>query len=113
MTPLSLGSSFLIARRLFCATVALCIGACATLPPRSAAERGAYAVIATHVQEALMRSPYLYVKHIDVEVDRGLVHLEGLIWLNDDFRDTRRIAKSVPGVRDVVIELDLARGGRR
>jgi osmotically-inducible protein OsmY len=113
VTSLNLDSSFLRARKLFCATIALCIGACATIAPRSAAERAADAVIATHVQEALMRSPYLYAKHIDVKVDRGVVHLDGLIWLNDDFRDTRRITKSVPGVSEVVLELDLERGGRR
>lgn len=70
-------------------------------------------VIATHVKEALLRAPYLYAKHGDVEVDRGVVHLDGMIWANDDFRDTRLIAKSVPGVIDVVPGLDLERGGRR
>jgi hypothetical protein len=36
-----------------------------------------------------------------------------MVWANDDFRDTRLIAKSVPGVIDVVAYLDLERGGRR
>jgi osmotically-inducible protein OsmY len=70
-------------------------------------------VIATHVKDALLRAPYLYAKHINVEVDRGIVHLDGMVWANDDFRDTRLIAKSVPGVIDVVAYLDLERGGRR
>jgi osmotically-inducible protein OsmY len=87
--------------------------ACTTLPSRTPAERAADSVIAAQVKEALARSPYLYATHVDVEVDRGVVHLDGLIWLTDDFRDTRRIARSIPGVTDVVLDLDLARGGRR
>ena len=113
MSLLSLDSSRLAARCLFCATVAVCVGACATMPPRTAAERAADSVVATHVQEALLRAPYLYAKHVEVEVDRGVVHLDGMIWANDDFRDTRLIARSVPGVTDVEVDLDLARGGRR
>jgi osmotically-inducible protein OsmY len=113
VTLLSLARSFSLARRLLGAAVALCVGACATLPSRTEAERAADVVIATQVKEALLRAPYLYAKHIDVEVDRGVVHLDGMIWANDDFRDTRRIARSVAGVSDVVMDLDLVRGGRR
>jgi osmotically-inducible protein OsmY len=65
------------------------------------------------VREALLRDPYLYARHIDVDVDRGVVYLDGMIWLTDNFQDTKRIARTVPGVINVVTDLDLVRGGRR
>jgi len=111
---LRLDNSLLHARRLLRVAVVLCVGACATPPPpRTAAERAADEVVATHVREALLRDPYLYAQHIDVDVDRGVVYLDGMIWRTDNFQDAKRIARTVPGVINVVTDLDLVRGGRR
>jgi len=105
--------SFSQSLRLLCVALALSAAACATAPPRSAAERAADAVIAGHVKDALRRAPYLYDRHIDVEVMRGVVHLDGLIWSVTEINDARLIAKQIPGVVGVVNDLDLVRSGRK
>ena len=47
-------------------------------------------------------------RHIDVAVDRGVVHLGGYVWENDDFQTARRDAASVPGVKTVVAQIPSA-----
>jgi osmotically-inducible protein OsmY len=85
--------------------------ACSTTPRRTAAERVADADIADRVQAALLADPNIYARHIDVEVDRGVVHLGGYVWEDGDFRTARRDAASVPGAKTVVTEMELVRGG--
>lgn len=87
------------------------IAACSTTPSRTAAELAADSDIANRVEAALLADPNIYARHIDVEVDRGVVHLGGYVWRNEDFQLARRDAASVPGVNTVSIEMDLMRGG--
>jgi osmotically-inducible protein OsmY len=91
--------------------VACGVVACATTPPRSAAEHAADAQVADAVQAALLADPDIYARHIDVKVDRGVVHLGGYVWEPDDFQTARRDASSVPGVTTVVTQMELMRGG--
>lgn len=89
------------------------IVACATTPPyRAPAERLADDAVAARVETALLRDPRIFARHIDVEADRGVVRLSGLVWSEDDFYEARRVALSVPGVTTVVSQLELVRGGR-
>src|ERR1700691_5335799 len=83
------------------------LAACASTPPRTPAERLADAAMAGHVQAALLADPDIYARHIDVAVDRGVVHLGGYVWENDDFQTARRDAASVPGVKTVVAQMEL------
>lgn len=53
----------------------------------------------------------LIITHIDVAVDRGVVHLGGYVWEDDDFQTARRDAASVPGVKTVITQMELMRGG--
>jgi osmotically-inducible protein OsmY len=87
------------------------IAACSTAPRRSAAERLADADIADRVQAALLADPNIYARHIEVTVDRGVVHLAGYVWDDADFRTARRDAASIPGAKTVVSEMELVRGG--
>jgi len=95
--------------------LALSLGACATTTPapRTPFERVSDEAIATGVKDALHRDPYLFDRHIDVRVVHGVVHLDGMVWSAEDYRDTRLIAMQVPGVVAVVSDLDLVRGGGR
>jgi osmotically-inducible protein OsmY len=90
---------------------ACAVAAYASTPPRTSAERLADADIAGHVQAALLADPDIYARHIDVAVDRGVVHLGGYVWENEDFQTARRDAASVPGVKTVVAQMELMRGG--
>jgi osmotically-inducible protein OsmY len=84
---------------------------CATAPHRTAAERAADAETADRVEAALLADPKIYARHIDIDVDRGVVHLGGFVWDTDDFQTARRDAASVVGVTAVVTDMELNRGG--
>jgi hyperosmotically inducible protein len=85
--------------------------ACSTTPRRTAPERASDAEIATRVEAALLADPDIYARHIDVTVNRGVVHLGGFVWEDADFRLARNDAASVPGVRTVEEQMELMRGG--
>ena len=85
--------------------------ACSTTPRRTAAEREVDSDTAARVQAVLLADQNIYARHIDINVDRGVVHLGGFVWENDDFQTARRDAASVPGVKTVVTEMELLRGG--
>ena len=59
----------------------------------------------------MMADPKIYARHIDVRVDRGTVHLEGLVWSSADFLIAKNDAAAVPGVIAVRTNLELVRGG--
>jgi osmotically-inducible protein OsmY len=85
--------------------------ACSTSPPRSEAERAADAASASRVEAALDADPKIYARHIDVSVIRGVVHLGGFVWSDDDYLFARNDAAAVPGVTTVVNQMELMRGG--
>jgi osmotically-inducible protein OsmY len=92
--------------------VAACgIAACMTTSNRTPAERAADADIADRVEAALLADPNIYARHIDVEVDQGVVHLGGYVWRSEDFQIARRDAAAIAGVKTVSTEMALMRGG--
>jgi osmotically-inducible protein OsmY len=93
------------------AGIAIAIVACKSAPPRTSLERAADAETADRVRAALIADPSIYARHIDIAVDRGVVHLGGYVWEDEDFQRARSDAASVPGVRSVLTELELMRGG--
>jgi osmotically-inducible protein OsmY len=93
------------------AVLACAVIACSTTPPRTAAQRAADADTADRVQAALLADPNIYARHIDVSVNRGVVHLGGYVWEDEDFRTARLDAASVPGATTVVTDMELMRGG--
>ena len=93
------------------AVIACAVIACSTTPPRTAEQRVADADTADRVQAALLADPNIYARHIDVRVDRGVVHLGGYVWEDEDFRTARRDAASVAGAYTVIAEMELVRGG--
>jgi osmotically-inducible protein OsmY len=85
--------------------------ACSTSPPKTEAERGADAAAAAMVEAALDADPRIFARHIDVKVDRGVVHLGGYVWSDGDFLFAKNDAAAVPGVTTVVNQMELMRGG--
>jgi osmotically-inducible protein OsmY len=91
---------------------ALCVlTACASSPPRTPEERALDADTAAKVEAVLLADPRIYARHIDVRVDRGTAHLEGLVWASQDFLIAKNDAASVAGVIAVRTNLELVRGG--
>jgi len=85
--------------------------ACSSMPPRTPAERAADSQIADEVEATLAADPDIYARHIDIAVDRGVVHLGGYVWEPGDFQIARRDAASVPGVTAVITQMELKRAG--
>jgi len=93
------------------ALAAYTLAACSTSPPRSDAERSADGAAAAQVEAALEADPRIFARHIDVRVNRGVVHLEGFVWSDEDLLFARKDAASVPGIWGVVNQMELMRGG--
>ena len=91
------------------AIAATALAACAT--PRTPEERAADAELAGRVQRALFADPTLYARHIDIDVERGVVHLGGYVWESSDYQAAQRDAAAVAGVRAVDADMELMRGG--
>jgi len=53
----------------------------------------------------------LYARHITVRADNGVVRLTGYVWDPPDLIEAKRVAALVPGVSQVVNDLELERNG--
>ena len=85
--------------------------ACASTP-ESPAQVQADAALATRVYVALNDDPYFFFRHVEVSVEHGVVHLNGLVWTGDAIIRAQQIARAVPGVTGVVDRLELERPAR-
>lgn len=103
------------AMRMLCAAMALgaVLGAagCSSTPHRTPAQRQADSEIAAQVSSALRADPQIFARHIDVWAERGIVHLGGYVWTDTDLSRAKEIAGNVPGVKQVVDDLQLERDG--
>ncbi len=91
--------------------VLLCVAACATGPGKTEAQQQADRETAGRVQAALDADKRLYARHIIVRADNGVVHLTGYVWDPPELVEAKRVAGLVPGVSQVVSELELQRNG--
>ena len=98
-----------------CAAVAVAVAfgvvACATHSAKTEAERQVDRETAGRVQAALDADQQLYARHIIVRADNGVVHLSGFVWEPPDLVEAKRVAALVPGVFQVVNDLELQRNG--
>lgn len=85
-------------------------GACAS-SPRTTDERAVDSELAARVQATLHADHAIYSPHIDVNVERGEVHLKGFVYSDSERQQAQADAESVPGVQAVVTELDVMGGG--
>ena len=83
---------------------------CATTP-RTSEERAVDAEVAERVEAALGTDSRIYARHVDVNVDRGVVHLGGYVWSDNELKFAKADAAAVPGVLAVADEIELMRGG--
>ena len=67
--------------------------------------------MADRVQAALNADTLLYSRHIRVLADGGVVNLSGYVWSRDDLDEAKRVASAVPGVTNVVNDMELERNG--
>ena len=93
------------------ATLACALAACVFGPRKTDAERQVDRETADRVQAALSADRILYSRHITVNADGGVVSLGGYVWSQPDLEEAQRIAEGVQGVKKVVNEMELERGG--
>ena len=94
------------------AVAVLCgVAACATGPSETDAQAQADKVMAERVEAALNADRSLFAKHITAHADNGVVRLTGYVWEATDFDEAVFIAQGVPGVTQVVNDLELNRNG--
>jgi osmotically-inducible protein OsmY len=93
-------------------TLALVVaaGGC-TSTPRTTDERAVDSELAARVQAALRADHAIYSQHIDVDVERGEVHIKGFVYSDAERQVAQSDAEAVPGVQAVIMELDLMGGG--
>jgi osmotically-inducible protein OsmY len=85
---------------------------CSMMSHRTPAQREADREIAADVSSALNANPHIYARHIDVRAENGVVHLGGYVWSDRDLYEAKQIAAGVPGVKGVVDDMQLERGGQ-
>jgi osmotically-inducible protein OsmY len=92
-----------------CLALLAALGCAST--PRTSDERAVDAAIAEGVEAALGTDSRIYARHVDVNVDRGVVHLGGYVWSDSELQFAKADAAAVPGVLGVADEIELMRGG--
>jgi osmotically-inducible protein OsmY len=102
-----------VMKRIVSAAVILLCGvtACASGPPKTAAQLQADKETAERVETALNADKALYAKHITARADNGVVRLTGYVWETADLQLAMAIAEGVPGVSRVISDLELNRNG--
>jgi hypothetical protein len=69
------------------------------------------AVLVAKVEKALQSDPYLFVSHINVSAENGVVRIEGVVQDPFDMLQLLRIARRVAGKRRVINEIEFVDGG--
>jgi osmotically-inducible protein OsmY len=85
----------------------------AGVPPEVviSATRESDAVLVAKVEQAMQNDPYLFVSHISVSADKGVVRIEGVVQDPFDMLQIVRMARRIAGKRRVINEIEVAMGG--
>jgi osmotically-inducible protein OsmY len=68
-------------------------------------------VIQERVYDALNADPTYFFRHVDVEVQHGVVTLSGFVWSAPSIYRAEKIASGIPGVAHVIDKMELQRDG--
>lgn len=68
-------------------------------------------VIQERLYDALNADPTHYFRHVNVQVQHGVVTLGGYVWSTPSLYRAEKIASSVPGVTRVIDRMELERDG--
>lgn len=69
------------------------------------------AVLVAKVEQALQKDPYLFVSHISVSAENGVVRVEGVVQDPFDMLQVLRLARRAAGKRRVINEIEFVDGG--
>jgi len=68
-------------------------------------------VLVAKVEQALQKDPYLFVSHISVSAQNGVLRLEGVVQDPFDMLQVVRLARRAAGKRRVINEIEFVDGG--
>jgi osmotically-inducible protein OsmY len=74
------------------------------------ATRESDAVLVARVEGAMQSDPYLFVSHISVSAENGVVRLEGIVEDPFDMLQLVRLARRIAGKRRVINEIEVMTG---
>jgi BON domain len=69
------------------------------------------AVLVAKVEQALQSDPYLFVNHVSVSAENGVLRLEGVVQDPFDMLQVVRLARRAAGKRRVINEIEFVDGG--
>jgi osmotically-inducible protein OsmY len=75
------------------------------------ATRESDALLVAKVEQAMQNDPYLFVAHISVSADNGVVRIEGVVQDPFEMLQIVRMARRIAGKRRVINEIEVAMGG--
>ncbi len=89
-----------------------CLVSCGTPPARTQAQIDANHHLQDEIRMRLNKAPRIYVPHINISADDGVVKFSGIVTDEYEMNETLRIARKVPGVTKVINEMEIDRDGR-
>jgi osmotically-inducible protein OsmY len=69
------------------------------------------ALLVAKVEQAMQNDPFLFVAHISVSADNGVVRIEGVVQDPFEMLQIVRMARRIAGKRRVINEIEVAMGG--
>ena len=75
------------------------------------ATRESDGVLVARVEDAMQADPYLFVSHVSVSAENGVVRLEGVVEDPFDMLQLVRLARRIAGKRRVINEIEVVTGG--
>ena len=92
-------------------TLSITTGNAATPSASQAADPRAEGVMAEQIYDALNADPTYFYRHVEVQVQHGVVTLGGYVWSTPAIYRAEKIAAGTPGVTRVVDQMELERNG--
>jgi osmotically-inducible protein OsmY len=92
-------------------TLALSTGYAAAPSVSQVADARADEVTAEQIYDTLNADPTYFFRHVDVQVQHGVVTLGGYVWSAPAIYRAEKIAAGMPGVTRVVDQMELERSG--
>jgi osmotically-inducible protein OsmY len=74
------------------------------------ASRESDAALVARVEQAMHSDPYVFVDHVSVSAQRGVVRVEGIVQDPADMLQLLRLARRIAGKRRVINEIEVVSG---
>jgi osmotically-inducible protein OsmY len=94
-----------------CVVSAMLAAACAADPPTSSQQPESDTRAMNEFYSRLASDQDFYYPHVTIRVENGVAHLSGYVWNTQALYRAKDVATRVPGITEVVDNLELERDG--